>query len=554
MADNVTANPGAGGSTFASDDIGGVQYPRTKVTLGADGVDDGDVAAGNPLPVKVADGGDVALGATTDAAVTSDTTGTVSGKLRGLAKILASVWDSINGRLKVDGSGVTQPVSGTFFQGTQPVSAAILPLPTGAATDAGLASIFARQADGTQHAIIDSSALPTGASTSVLQTQPGVDIGDVTVNNGAGAAAVNIQDGGNSITIDGSVTSNAGTNLNTSLLALEAGGNLATLAGKDFATQTTLALVAKDATLTGGTAKEQIWDPNFAQSAMVDTLRGLRSSNLVRVMGDSFADGIGNGLDKGAFPNIVSTNDTATGGVASGQLFFRTGSAGSSAGASLQSTNIFTHVSGAVAGVQSGIQFPTTPTTWKIVARKAGVDSPVTSFNGTANTPDGNFHRYEIWYQGAGSAKFIVDGVLLHSLSGQPSIVRTLTLDLFIRYELQNDATNTVARFGVFDSQNGYFFEAVYPVADLMMNVRAVSALRLGPQQDDTGYPVQLPANAAQEAGGNLEKLLGHFLSQQISVLNDIRTELRISNVILSQGLNVQDETDRMRGDPYYLQ
>lgn len=44
--------------------------------------------------------------------------------------------------------------------------------------------------------------LPTGAATAALQTQPGVDIGDVTVNNAAGASAVNIQDGGNSITID----------------------------------------------------------------------------------------------------------------------------------------------------------------------------------------------------------------------------------------------------------------------------------------------------------------------------------------------------------------
>lgn len=48
-------------------------------------------------------------------------------------------------------------------------------------------------------------SLPTGASTAALQTQPGVDIGDVTVNNAAGASAVNIQDGGNSITVDGSV-------------------------------------------------------------------------------------------------------------------------------------------------------------------------------------------------------------------------------------------------------------------------------------------------------------------------------------------------------------
>lgn len=64
----------------------------------------------------------------------------------------------------------------------------------------------------------------------------------VKVNNAAGAAAVNIQDGGNTITVDGavtvsgtatvsgSVTANAGTNLNTSLLALEAGGNLAAIA------------------------------------------------------------------------------------------------------------------------------------------------------------------------------------------------------------------------------------------------------------------------------------------------------------------------------------
>ena len=54
--------------------------------------------------------------------------------------------------------------------------------------------------------------LPTGAATSALQTQPGVDIGDVTINNAAGASAVNIQDGGNSITVDGTLTvTNGGT-------------------------------------------------------------------------------------------------------------------------------------------------------------------------------------------------------------------------------------------------------------------------------------------------------------------------------------------------------
>lgn len=137
--------------------------------------------------VTVADGADVTQGAVADAAVITDTTGTVSGKLRGLVKIFASVWDSVNGRLKVDGSAVTQPVQGINFDGitgaaplspvtvgghylaTQPVysddavtsfgstqrgalvvapgvegfpiSAVALPLPTGASTETTLSSV-----------------------------------------------------------------------------------------------------------------------------------------------------------------------------------------------------------------------------------------------------------------------------------------------------------------------------------------------------------------------------------------------------------------------------
>ncbi len=151
MAENFIANPGAGGDTFAADDILGVKFPRVKLVLGADNANDGDVASGNPVPV----------------------------------------------------------------------SAASLPLPTGASTEATLALIKAKTdnldvalstrtkpAD-TQIVSAASLPLPTGAATSALQTQPGVDIGDVTVNNAAGAAAVNVQDGGNSLTVDGSVTAMA---------------------------------------------------------------------------------------------------------------------------------------------------------------------------------------------------------------------------------------------------------------------------------------------------------------------------------------------------------
>lgn len=50
MADNVAITPGSG-ATAAADDIGGVLFQRVKVVHGADGVNDGDVAASNPLPV-----------------------------------------------------------------------------------------------------------------------------------------------------------------------------------------------------------------------------------------------------------------------------------------------------------------------------------------------------------------------------------------------------------------------------------------------------------------------------------------------------------------------
>jgi hypothetical protein len=55
MAGNITAkaNTGSGVEVLAADDISGVLYPRSKITLGADGVNDGDVSNTNPLPVSL---------------------------------------------------------------------------------------------------------------------------------------------------------------------------------------------------------------------------------------------------------------------------------------------------------------------------------------------------------------------------------------------------------------------------------------------------------------------------------------------------------------------
>lgn len=54
MTDNVIVSANIGtGATVATDDISGVQHQRVKLTLGADGVSDGDVCATNPIPSKL---------------------------------------------------------------------------------------------------------------------------------------------------------------------------------------------------------------------------------------------------------------------------------------------------------------------------------------------------------------------------------------------------------------------------------------------------------------------------------------------------------------------
>jgi hypothetical protein len=141
------------------------------------------------------------------------------------------------------------PISGTVTAnagtGTMAVSAVSLPLPSGAATSAiqtdrtqktqitngtvdNTIKALNVQVAGTDYGIVTntvihglttagggsyidvkvnpSGALAVDASGSTLGANSGVDIGDVTINNASGASAVNVQDGGNSITVDGTVS------------------------------------------------------------------------------------------------------------------------------------------------------------------------------------------------------------------------------------------------------------------------------------------------------------------------------------------------------------
>jgi len=60
MADDTELNPGTGGDIVATDDILGVKFQRVKMTLGADGVTDGDVSQTNPMPTDLAEVGGAA--------------------------------------------------------------------------------------------------------------------------------------------------------------------------------------------------------------------------------------------------------------------------------------------------------------------------------------------------------------------------------------------------------------------------------------------------------------------------------------------------------------
>jgi hypothetical protein len=96
--------------------------------------------------------------------------------------------------VKVTLDGESVPVTGTFYQATQPVSA----------TDLDIRNL-AKAQDEVYSVLKTDAGVAYDARLVTAQANSGVDIGDVTINNASGASAVNVQDGGNSLTIDAPV-------------------------------------------------------------------------------------------------------------------------------------------------------------------------------------------------------------------------------------------------------------------------------------------------------------------------------------------------------------
>lgn len=153
---------------------------------------------------------DTKIGSLTETAPTTDTASSgLNGRLQRIAQRLTSLIALIpadltgsgNFKVAVVETTVTQPISGTVAatqSGTWDVGTVTNALPAGTNNIGDVD-------------VLTLPSLPAGTNAiGKLTANDGVDIGDVTINNAAGASAVNIQDGGNVITVDGTVTANAG--------------------------------------------------------------------------------------------------------------------------------------------------------------------------------------------------------------------------------------------------------------------------------------------------------------------------------------------------------
>lgn len=232
MADNTTLNTGTGGDVIATDDIAGVKYQRVKIVQGADGVNDGDVSSSNPLPI---DGtvtvGNVVSISDNASSITVDGTVTASQAAATAYRVVISDGTSdvpidaahadgeTNTENHIDVGAKLLVFNGSSWDRQRGNATDGILVNLGTNNDVTITgSVTVAQATA---ASLNATVVGTGtfavqaaqSGTWTLGANSGVDIGDVTINNASGASAVNIQDGGNSITVDGTVSVTDGLNI-----------------------------------------------------------------------------------------------------------------------------------------------------------------------------------------------------------------------------------------------------------------------------------------------------------------------------------------------------
>ena len=216
MPDNITLDSGSGGETLATDLISGVQHQRVKVQHGADGSAT-DVSAASPMPTRLGDGTDQIV-VSAAGALLVDIGSAIPAGTNAIGKLAA------NSGVDIGDVDVTSIIPGSGATNLGKAEDAIH-----ASGDVGVMMLGVRRAADTPTSGSDgdyeplklsadghlkceiftggdtfaisaaSLPLPSGAATNAAQLADGHN---VTIDNGTGGAAVNIQDGGNAITVD----------------------------------------------------------------------------------------------------------------------------------------------------------------------------------------------------------------------------------------------------------------------------------------------------------------------------------------------------------------
>jgi hypothetical protein len=232
----VTANLAAGTNNIGDVDI-------ASIAAGDNNIGNVDVVTLPSIPAGTNNIGDVDVltlpgsltGKAEDAAASSADVGVPVLVVRRDAASSGVDTDGDYAMLNVDSSGalrVTGGGGGTQYQVDDVAGATDTGSLTLFVRDDALAALTPADGDYTQGRTDSTGALwiraaAGTASIGTLGANSGVDIGDVTINNASGAAAVNIQDGGNTITVDGTVAATQSGTWNigsvTTLPALVAG-------------------------------------------------------------------------------------------------------------------------------------------------------------------------------------------------------------------------------------------------------------------------------------------------------------------------------------------
>lgn len=183
------------GASIAVDTTGSRAYQLVKLVDGTSGGTDGlPGSAATGLTVMIHSAGSIGVGdAGGSLTVDNSILSVVGGGTEATAQRVTIASDS-TGVLSVDDNGSSLTIDGTVA--VSAVSGFI-----------SLQSTGTLDTNPSDRALRDNGKVDIAAFDVGLPANSGVDIGDVTINNASGASAVNIQDGGNSITIDGTITS-----------------------------------------------------------------------------------------------------------------------------------------------------------------------------------------------------------------------------------------------------------------------------------------------------------------------------------------------------------